>query len=153
LCELIVVLIAKPYSYDFWRKFLEAYDTGKVSLAALAAQFGVGVDWENKISSARKRTGSMDRTPQSRHGSSSKVGIPSAGGAARSAAARTCRRVAGGHRHLGSAPQFCRVVKELGLRHNKSLPTPANGTGMKTVFGARASCRSARDHPGPSSVF
>jgi transposase len=68
-----VEVMAKTYSNDLRRKFLEAYDAGGGAFAELAVQFGVGTDWAYKISAAQRRTESMDRTPQSRHGPPSKV--------------------------------------------------------------------------------
>lgn len=53
--------MARPYSNDLRRKLLESYDLGKGTLRQLAEQFGVSLAWAEKISSARKRTGSADR--------------------------------------------------------------------------------------------
>ena len=51
----------RAYSDDLRRKLLEAHDVGKGTLAELAERFGVSLAWAWKISSARKRTGSMER--------------------------------------------------------------------------------------------
>ena len=135
--------MAKAYGNDLRRKFFGAYDAGRGTLAELAVQFGVSVDWAYKISSARNRTGSMDRAEQSRHGPPSKVD--------RAEVIRllTCdpdlllRELAVGLRTATgvrvSAPQLCRVVKELGLRRKKSRSTPVSETRRKTGFGARFS--------------
>jgi transposase len=53
--------MARPYSDDLRQKLLEAYDQGKGSLAELAERFGVSLGWAWKISSARKRTGRIER--------------------------------------------------------------------------------------------
>jgi len=53
--------VARPYSDDLRQKLLEAYDQGKGSLVELAERFGVSRGWAWKISSARKRTGRMER--------------------------------------------------------------------------------------------
>jgi transposase len=63
--------MAKPYSNDLRRKFLQSYDRGKGSLEKLAEQYGVSVGWAKKISARRTRTGQVDfipyrRGPQSR---------------------------------------------------------------------------------------
>jgi transposase len=85
----------------------------------------------------------MDRAEQSRHGPPSKVD--------RAEVIRllTCdpdlllRELAVGLRTATgvrvSAPQLCRVVKELGLRRKKSRSTPGSETRRKTGFGARFS--------------
>ncbi len=53
--------MARAYSDDLRRKLLESYDLGTGTLHQLAGQFGVSLAWAEKISSARKRTGSTDR--------------------------------------------------------------------------------------------
>ncbi len=53
--------MARAYSDDLRRKLLESYDLGTGPLHQLAGQFGVSLAWAEKISSARKRTGSTDR--------------------------------------------------------------------------------------------
>lgn len=53
--------MARGYSDDLRRKYLEAYDRGEGTLGELAVRFGVSVGWDWKISSARKRTGQMER--------------------------------------------------------------------------------------------
>ena len=53
--------MARAYSDDLRRKLLEAHAAGKGTLAELAERFGVSLAWAWKISSARKRTGSMER--------------------------------------------------------------------------------------------
>ena len=135
-----VIEMAKAYSDDLRLKFLWAYEAGKGTLAALAVQFGVSVDWAYKISSARKRTGSKDRALQSRHGPPSKVDRPQV---ARLLAAQPdllLRELAvelqASTGVQASAPQLCRVLRELGLRRKKSRSTPANETRRKTGFGA-----------------
>jgi transposase len=135
-----VVEMAKAYSNDLRQKLLGAYDAGKGTLAELAAQFGVSVDWSYKISSARKRTGSMDRVVQSRHGPPSKVDRVQV---ARLLAAHPdllLRELAvelqAATGVQASVPQLCRVLRELGLRRKKNRSTPANATRRKTGFGA-----------------
>ena len=55
--------MARPYSDDLRQKLLEAHDQGKGTLAELADRFSGSLAWAWKISSARKRTGSTERTP------------------------------------------------------------------------------------------
>jgi transposase len=131
--------MAKPYDDDLRRKLLGAYDAGKGTLAALAIQFGVSVDWAYKISAARKRTGSLDRTVQSRHGPPSKVDRAQVIRLLTSQPDLLLRELAAGLLTATgiqvSAPQLCRVVKDLGLRRKKSRSMQADGTRRKTGFG------------------
>lgn len=135
-----VVEMAKAYSNDLRQKLLGAYDAGKGALAQLAAQFGVSVDWAYKISSARKRTGSMDRALQSRHGPPSKVDRAQVTRLLAVQPDLLLRELAVELRAATgtqvSPQQLCRVVQELGLRRKKSRSTPANGTRKKTGFDA-----------------
>src|SRR5579864_2594142 len=64
--------MAKPYSNDLRRKFLQSYDRGKASLEELAEQYGVSVGWAKKISARRTRTGQIDFLPY-RRGPKSRV--------------------------------------------------------------------------------
>jgi transposase len=65
--------MARAYSDDLRKKFLEAHAAGKGTLRQLALQFGVSVGWAFKVSAAWRRTGSMARPAQRRHGRESKV--------------------------------------------------------------------------------
>jgi transposase-like protein len=53
----------RRYSNDFRRKFLQAYEKGKGTLAELAERFEVSVGWAKKISAHRTRTGQIERPP------------------------------------------------------------------------------------------
>lgn len=64
--------MARPYSNDLRRKFLQAYDEGEGTLEELAGQFRVSLGWAKKISARRTRTGAMD-APVWRHGPESRV--------------------------------------------------------------------------------
>jgi transposase len=64
--------MARPYSNDLRRKFLQAYDEGEGTLEELAGQFRVSLGWAKKISARRTRTGAMD-APVWRHGPESQV--------------------------------------------------------------------------------
>lgn len=61
-----------PYSNDLRRKFLQAYEKGKGTLEALAAQFEVSLGWAKKVSARRTRSGEIDG-PTWRHGPQSRV--------------------------------------------------------------------------------
>ena len=64
--------MAKAYSNDLRRKFLQADDEGEDTLAELAEQFRVSLSWAKKISARRSRTGEVD-APRWRHGPVSRV--------------------------------------------------------------------------------
>ena len=64
--------MARAYSNDLRRKFLQAYDEGEDTLEELAEQFRVSLGWAKKISARRSRTGEVD-APVWRHGPESRV--------------------------------------------------------------------------------
>ena len=64
--------MARAYSNDLRRKFLQAYDEGEGTLDELAEQFRVSLGWAKKISARRARTGEVD-APVWRHGPVSRV--------------------------------------------------------------------------------
>ena len=64
--------MARPYSNDLRRKFLQAYEKGKGTLEELAEGFEVSVGWAKKISARRTRTGQIERLPW-RRGPQSRV--------------------------------------------------------------------------------
>src|ERR1700743_1836024 len=65
--------MARAYSDDLRRKLLEAHAAGKGTLSELAERFGVSLPWAWKVSAAHKRSGAVERAPQSRHGRRSRV--------------------------------------------------------------------------------
>lgn len=131
--------MARAYSDDLRRKLLEAHDLGKGTLAELADGFGVSLAWAWKISSARKRTGSMERTP---HRAGAKMRVDRAPIRALLEAkpdlylyelqaqleASTGQRV--------SKPHLWKIAGELGFRRKKSRFTPASETRRRTGSGA-----------------
>ena len=135
--------MARAYSDDLRRKFLEAYDAKEGSLRTLAKRFKVSKEWAFKISADRKRTGSPDRVPQARRGRAGLVDRP------RIAASLTARpdmvlhelqaelEAATGQRT--SLPHLWRVVRSLGFRLKKSRSTPPSATPMRTAAGVRSS--------------
>jgi transposase len=64
--------MARAYSDDLRRKFLQAYARKKGTLAQLAERFEVSVGWAKKISARRTRTGQIERPPW-RRGPKSRV--------------------------------------------------------------------------------
>jgi transposase len=65
--------MGRAYSDDLRRKLLEAHAAGKETLRELAERFGVSLPWAWKISAEHKRSGAVERVPQSRHGRPSRV--------------------------------------------------------------------------------
>ena len=55
--------MARAYSNDLRRKFLQAYEKGKGTVGELAERIGVRVGWAKKISATYTRSGRMDRPP------------------------------------------------------------------------------------------
>jgi len=64
--------MARAYSNDLRRKFLQAYKKGQGTLAELAERFGVSEGWAKKTSAAYTRTGQTD-LPEWRRGPASRV--------------------------------------------------------------------------------
>ncbi len=60
--------MARAYSDDLRKKLLKAHVAGEGTLRELAARFDVSVAWAWKISSAYRKSGSMERKPQVRYG-------------------------------------------------------------------------------------
>jgi len=66
--------MARAYSDDLRRKFLQAYEKKKGTLEQLAERFEVSVGWAKKISARRTRTGQIERPPW-RRGPASRVTV------------------------------------------------------------------------------
>jgi transposase len=134
--------MARPYSDDLRRKLLEAHDQGKGTLGELADRFGVSLAWAWKISSARKRTGSVERK------------LYQAGPKAR-VDREAVRRLLEAKPDLYlrelqaelkastgtqvSTPHLWKIVGELGFRLKKSRSTPPNATRQRTGSAAKSS--------------
>lgn len=134
--------MARAYSDDLRRKFLESYDAKEGSLRVLAKRFKVSPEWAFKVNADRKRTGSPERVPQLRHGRASRVDRP------RITALLTARpdmvlrelqaELEAATAQRTSLPHLWRVVRSLGFRLKKSRSTPANATPKTTGGGARS---------------
>jgi len=135
--------MARAYSDDLRRKLLEAHAAGKGTLGELAARFGVSVPWAWKVSAAHKRSGSVERAPQSRHGRPSRVDRAQVRALLKAKPDLVLRQlreelerttgVAIGH------TQMWRVVRELDMRLKKSRSTPPSETAKRTAGGAKSS--------------
>jgi transposase len=135
--------MARAYSDDLRRKLLEAHGLGKGTLPELAERFGVSVPWAWKISAAHKRSGSVERVPQSRHGRVSRVDRAQVKRLLKSKPDLVLRELREElERTTGVAvshTQMWRVVRELDLRLKKSRSTPASETPKKIIGGVKSS--------------
>jgi transposase len=129
--------MARAYSNDLRRKFLQAYDKGKGTLGELAERFQVSVGWAKKISARRTRTGEIDRPPW-RRGPVSRV-TPAVEEWIRQ---QVCRQPDLTLRELQqqleaaqglrlSIGRWWLVLRQMGLRLKKSHSTPKNKTRRK----------------------
>ena len=73
LATLRPLTMAKAYSDDLRRKFLQAHEAGEGTLEELASIFGVSFGWALKISAALGKTGKMERQPGTKRGPVSKI--------------------------------------------------------------------------------
>jgi transposase len=135
--------MARAYSDDLRRKLLEAHAAGKGTLRELAERFGVSVPWAWKISAAHRRSGAMERAPQSRHGRPSRVDRTHVKALLKAKPDLILRELREElERTTGVAishTQMWRVVRELGLRLKKSRSTPLSETLRRTSGGAKSS--------------
>lgn len=60
--------MARAYSDDLRRKFLERHGLGEETLEELAQLFCVSVGWARKVSASYTRTGQMERPASGRRG-------------------------------------------------------------------------------------
>jgi transposase len=134
--------MARSYSDDLRRKLLKAYVAGQGTLRELAVRFDVSVAWAWKISSAHKKTGSMERQPQVRHGRSSRVDIERVKQLLDARPDLTLRGLKEALAEAGapvSQSHLWRVVRALGYRLKKSRSTPPSATQKPTANGVSSS--------------
>ena len=136
--------MARAYSDDLRRKLLQAHDQGRGSLVELAERFGVSRGWAWKISSARKRTGRMEREgyvpgPKRRVDDQAVAALLRADADATLVELQAALRKQSGL-HV-STQHLWRVVKRLGFRLKKSHSTRKSGTARRTASGAKSSSR------------
>lgn len=142
--------MAKPYSNDLRRKFLQSYDRGKASLRELAEQYGVSLGWAKKISARRNRTGQVDFVPYHR-GRKSRVTEevqqwlrmrvreqPDL------TLAELQQELAGEQKVQLSVPRLWWVLKDLDLRLKKSRSTRANARRRKRSNGGKHGRKKSR---------
>jgi transposase len=134
--------MARAYSDDLRRKLLEAHTAGKGTLAELAERFGVSLAWAWKISSARKRTGSMERTlypagPKTRVNREAIRALLEAKPDLYLYELQAQMEASTGQRV--SKPHLWKIAGELGFRRKKSRSTPPSETRRRTGGGVRPS--------------
>ena len=143
--------MARAYSDDLRRKFLEAHAAGRGTLRELAERFNVSQSWAFKLSACYARTGTMARAAQRRHGPVSKVDThllrrlivqkPDI-------VLRELRQELAKRGVPVSLARIAGVLKQMGLRLKKSRSTPPSAIRKKTANAARPSSKSsARRRP------
>ena len=134
--------MAQAYSDDLRRKLLEAHAAGKGTLAELAERFGVSPAWAWKISSALKRTGSMERTlfpmgPKTRVDREPIRLLLEAQPDLYLYELQAQLEASTGQRV--SKPHLWKIAGELGFRRKKSRSTPPSETRTRTGNAVRSS--------------
>ena len=129
--------MARAYSNDLRRKFLQAYDKGKGTLGELAERFQVSVGWAKKISARRTRTGEIDRLPW-RRGRVSRVTAVVEEWIRQQVRRQPDLTLRELQQQLEEAQglrlsigRWWRVLRQMGLRLKKSRSTPKNKTRRK----------------------
>lgn len=147
--------MARAYSDDLRRKFLEAHEAGQGSLETLAAIFHVSVGWAEAVSAAYSRTGKMERLPGAKRGRRSRITAQALEyliGRVQGQPDRTLEKLREDlEREQGiviGLTQLWVVLKRTGLRFKKSRSMPQNrtlpGSGPNGNSGASRSVKSIR---------
>lgn len=139
--------MARAYSDDLRKKLLKAYVAGQGTLRELAVRFDVSVAWAWKVSSAYKKTGSMERQPQVRHGRRSRVDVERVKQLLDARPDLTLRGLVEALTEAGtpvSQSHLWRVVRGLGYRLKKSRSTPPNAIPQPAANGASSSFSASR---------
>ena len=136
--------MAKSLSDDLRCRILEAYERKEGSRRQLARRFGVSFEYVRKIGRQRRRSGQMERVPQSRHGRLSRF-TEEVKERLRSwlreqpdlTEAELGERLAGSGVQA-SKSRVGQVLRQMGLRRKKSRSTPPNATPRPTSSGAKS---------------
>ena len=125
--------MAKAYSDDLRRKFIEAHQQGEGSLEVLAQRFHVSVGWAKNVSATFRRTGSWARPPSGRRGPRSKFTAEirrqvGAWIAEQPDLNELQSRLHDELRLRASIGRLWSLLRELGLRLKKSRSTPPSKT-------------------------
>lgn len=136
--------MAQPYSDDLRSKLLEAYEAGAGGLKELAARFRVSWGYSKKIRAQQLRSGEKSRPKQLRHGAPSQMGSEvqeSLRGWLREQPDLTeaeLRERLAGTGILVSKSRVGQVLRQVGLRREKSLSMRPNATPKPTSSGAKS---------------
>jgi transposase len=146
--------MARAYSDDMRRKFLEAYQAGDGSLATLAARFHVSIGWAEAVSAAFGRTGRMERAPGAKRGRKSRItagALEYLAGRVKQQPDRTLEKLREDlERERGiiiGVTQLWVVLSRMGLRFKKRRSMPPN----RTVRVSRLKGSSGANRPGKST--
>lgn len=140
--------MARAYSDDLRRKFLEAHKAGEGSLAQLAERFHVSVGWAEKISATLLRTGKMERPAGGKRGPRSRLteeAVEYLRSRVKEQPDRTLAELQGDlqrHKSIGiGITQLWTVLRRMGLRLKKSHSTPPNRTAIESERNASSGSR------------
>lgn len=128
--------MARAYSDDLRKKLLKAHLGGQGTLRELALRFDVSVAWAWKISSAHKKTGSMERAPQVSRGRPSRLDTEQIKRLLDAQPDLTLHGLKEALAQAGttvSPAHLWRVLGRLGYRLKKSRSTPPNETRRSTA--------------------
>jgi transposase len=134
--------MARAYSDDLRRKFLEAHDAGEGTLVELAEQFHVSVGYAYKISAQRKRTGQMERQPHQpgRKQSLDRKLLAEVADAQPDATLVELQERIEQRSGVGFTPSgVWRALRQMGYRLKKSRSTPSSATPRRIVGAVRSS--------------
>jgi transposase len=137
--------MAKPLSNDLRCRILEAYERKEGSRRQLALRFGVSFEYVRKIRQQQRKSGCMERVPQSRHGPLSRFTDAvkeSLHGWLREQPDLTeaeLRERLAGTGVEASKSRVGQVLRQMGLRRKKSRSMPSNATVKSTKSGAKSS--------------
>jgi len=137
--------MARAYEDDLRRKLLAARSRGDTGLKKLAARFGVSHSWAQKVVRQSKLTGHAERV-RYRPGPRSRMTDEIASYMRALVAAQPDltlaelqHRLESDRRLRFSIGRLWTLVRQLGLRLNKSRSTPSNATVKSTKSGVRSS--------------
>jgi transposase len=146
--------MARAYSDDLRRKFLEAYEHGEGSLTKLAGRFHVSVGWAKRISATLSRTGKKERPPAGKRGRKSRITAEAAEYLRRRVAEQPDRTLAElqedllREQRIGiGITRLWTVLRQMGLRLKKSHSTHPN----RTASESRPNAGSGSRKPGTST--
>lgn len=136
--------MAKPLSDDLRCRILQAYQRKQGSQQQLARRFGVSFEYVRKIRRHWRRSGQMNRTPQSRHGRLSRVTEAAKErlrGWLREQPDRTLAELGEQLQAVGvqvSRSRISQVLQQMGLGRKKSLSTRPSATPRPTSSDAKS---------------